>query len=514
MKPLVLIILDGWGTRLETSDNGIALAKKPHFDSFLQQYPHTLIDASGKAVGLPQGIMGNSEVGHMNMGAGRIVFSGLSQIYQAIEDKSFFTNPAFLEAMQQVKKRGSRLHLMGLLSDGAVHSHQDHLYALLDLAKNQQVNDVFVHAFMDGRDTSPREGLAYLKQLQKQLDSKKIGKIASISGRYYAMDRDKRWERVEQAYDVLVGVTRSGSLNPEDIIRASYHQDIGDEFIVPQNILDEQGHPVGAIQDGDAVIFFNFRPDRAREITRALTDPSFDDFERKIFPKISCFVCMGSYDSTFNLPIAFLSQNPKRVFAEIVSEAGLSQLRIAETEKYAHVTYFFSGGQENVFPGEDRILVASPREVPTYDHKPEMSATKITEQVLPLITQNKYDVIIMNFANADMVGHTAKKEAIIRAIETVDNCLGQIVSAVLQKKGAVVITADHGNAEQMVDEAGHPHTAHTTNLVPFILISDQYKSVSLQPEGGRLCDVAPTLLHLLRLKQPAEMTGHNLISSS
>lgn len=511
MKPLVLIILDGWGIRHEKKNNGIALAVKPNFDHFWKSYPHTQIDGSGKSVGLPEGIMGNSEVGHMNLGAGRIVFSGLSQIYQAISDKTFFSNPALISATQAVKNNRSRLHLMGLVSDGAVHSHQDHLYALLDLAKEQGMTDLFIHCFMDGRDTPPQSGLQYIQKLKNEIAKRGTGKIASVSGRYYAMDRDGRWERIEKAYEALAGSTSNGFQSAEEIIEQSYQEGQGDEFIIPQSVVDEKGNPVGGMQDGDAVLFFNFRPDRAREMTRALTDPLFREFDRKKFPRLSQFVCMSPYDENFSLPSVFYPQYPQKIFAEIISQKGLAQLRIAETEKYAHVTYFFNGGVDRVFPGEERVLIPSPREVPTYDLKPEMGARRITEEVLSRINGDQYDVIILNFANADMVGHTAKPEAIVKSVEVLDDCLGQIGALVLKMKGTVVVTADHGNAEQMVDEKGNPHTAHTTNLVPFMLISNAHPPIHLKKEGGRLCDVAPTLLELLHIKKPPEMTGESLI---
>ncbi|MBI2339680.1 MAG: 2,3-bisphosphoglycerate-independent phosphoglycerate mutase [Deltaproteobacteria bacterium] len=510
MKPLLLIILDGWGHRAEKKDNGIALAKTPHFDHLWKSYPHTLIDGSGKAVGLPAGIMGNSEVGHMNLGAGRIVYSGLSQIYHAIEDGSFFDNPALLGATQSAKLNRSALHLMGLVSDGAVHSHQDHLYALLDLAKRQRIEKVFVHCFLDGRDTAPRDGIKFIRRLEEQIGKIGVGRIAGIHGRYYAMDRDKRWERIERAYDVLTGWNPGGVHLAEEYLAREYQQGNGDEFIPPESVLDEKGRPIGPIRDGDAVIFFNFRADRARQITQALTGPFFMEFNRKIIPKISAFVCMAPYDN-FSLPVAFWPSYPQRIFGEIVSENGLAQLRIAETEKYAHVTYFFNGGRDVAFPGEERILIPSPREVPTYDQKPEMSALLVADELINRINEDKYDVIILNFANADMVGHTAKPEAIVRAVETVDECVGRIVDLVLKMKGMAIITADHGNAEQMKDDAGGPHTAHTTNLVPFMLVSDAHRKNHLKKSGGHLCDVAPTLLELLHIPKPREMTGENLI---
>jgi len=513
MKPLVLIILDGWGHCENSAHNGIAQAKKPNFDKYWNEYPHTLIDGSGHAVGLPEGIMGNSEVGHMNLGAGRIVFSGLSQIYKSIEDKTFFRNPALLSACEAAKKNNSKLHLMGLLSDGAVHSHQDHLYALLDLAKQQGIKEVFIHCFMDGRDTPPQDGIKYMSQLQDVIAQKGIGKIASVCGRYYAMDRDKRWDRVKLAYDVLTGTNPQGDSDPIKIIQKSYDTGKVDEFILPQCVLNSSGEPIGAMSNNDAVIFFNFRPDRAREISQALTEKNFSDFVREKNPHLSSFVGMSVYDASFNIPAAFSPSYPQRILGEIVSENGLKQLRIAETEKYAHVTYFFNGGQDKTFPGEERILVPSAKEVPTYDHKPEMSAPMITEKVLAEIAADKFNVIVMNYANADMVGHTAIPKAIIPAVETIDSSLGKVIPAVLAKGGTVLITADHGNAEKMLDEKGNPHTAHTTNLVPFMLISNEYQKSQLQKSGGRLCDVAPTMLKILGIDQPTEMTGNSLLTS-
>lgn len=527
-KPLVLIILDGWGHSDTSDHNGILQARTPHFDHYHAQYPHTLIDGSGPAVGLPVGVMGNSEVGHMNLGAGRIVFSGLSQIYKSIDDGSFFNNPALVAACQAAKENSGSLHLMGLVSDGAVHSSQDHLYALLDLAKQQGLSRVFIHCFMDGRDTPPQSGLHYLEQLQQIISEKKVGTIASISGRYYAMDRDKRWDRVKLTYDTLTNRAHfdrgsSGSdtkeakntlrcgVDPLAILQEAYSQGIGDEFILPHAIVDDEGQPVGKMRDGDAVIFFNFRPDRAREISQALTDKNFSEFDRAFFPKLSAFVGMSVYDSSLAIPAAFTPSYPKRTLGEILSENGLRQLRLAETEKYAHVTYFFNGGQEQVFPGEQRILVPSAKEVPTYDHKPEMSAPQITEKLLAQLAADTFDVAVVNYANADMVGHTALAQPIITAVETIDQCLGRVIPAVLEKNGTVMITADHGNAEKMLDEAGHPHTAHTTNLVPLMLISKTFQQSQLQKKGGRLCDVAPTVLKILDLQQPTEMTGHSLI---
>lgn len=511
MKPLVLIILDGWGVRDDPKYNGIAAAKKPVFDQLWKNHPHTTLEASGPAVGLPEGVIGNSEVGHMNIGAGRVVYTGLSQIYKAIADHSFFSNAALLKATRAVQKPKSRLHLMGLLSDGAVHSHQDHLHALLDFAKKEGVKEVFVHCFMDGRDTPPRDGIKYVARLEAEMKKRGVGKIASVSGRYYAMDRDKRWERIEKAHDILTGAAESGERSASVILEKSYRGGVGDEFVVPAAVVDSTGRPYGPIRDGDAVIFFNFRADRAREMTEALTNSSFAGFPRKKTPKLSAFVCMSPYDERFSLPVAFAPTFPEKTFAEVISQKGLTQLRIAETEKYAHVTFFFNGGVERVFPGEERILVPSPREVPTYDLKPEMSARGITEKMLETIASKKFGFVLLNFANADMVGHSAKAAPISLAIEVIDECLGKIVPAVLAEGGEVVITADHGNAEQLVDDKGEPLTAHSLNPVPFLLVSSDRKRVKLK--HGRLCDVAPTLLELLEISQPKEMTGESLIAT-
>lgn len=511
MRPLVLVILDGWGIRKEKQNNGIALAKKPFFDSFLKEYPNTAIDASGPAVGLPKGIMGNSEVGHMNLGAGQVVYTGLSQIYKAIDDGSFKTNPELLKAISEAKKNKSTLHLMGLVSDGAVHSHQDHLYALIQLAKDHGIEKLAIHAFMDGRDTAPSEALKYIDQLQQQIKNIGLGVIASVSGRFYAMDRDRRWDRVEKCYDVLTGAVSNGEPSARGIIEKSFSQNVTDEFIIPQAVLNDKGLPIAPMEDGDAVIFFNFRADRARQMARVLTQKNFDGFERKKFPHLSYFVCMAPYEEALHLPIAFTPEFPKIILPKILSDKGISQLRVTETEKFAHLTFFFNGGSEKVFPGEDRILIPSARDVPTYDCKPEMGAKEITEQVCQDLMNGKHDMIVVNFANSDMVGHTANPVAIIKAIEVVDACLGKIAQAVQARKGDMVITADHGNAEMMVDEKGNPHTAHTTNLVPFIVVSEKFKGIHLKESGGRLCDVAPTLLELMSLDKQGEMNGESLI---
>ncbi|EKD41518.1 MAG: hypothetical protein ACD_73C00680G0002 [uncultured bacterium] len=449
----------------------------------------------------------------MNIGAGRVVYSGLSQIYQAIEEGSFYQNPSLKHAFESALQNKSRLHLMGLLSDGAVHSHQDHLYALLEMAKKEGVQDVFIHCFLDGRDTPPSSGLKYVLALENKIRELGIGQIASIAGRFYAMDRDIHWDRIEKAYLALVGLDVPGGVSAQSLIEKSYQSGITDEFIVPQSVLSNHGSPVGSIKDNDAIIFFNFRADRAREITRALTDAKFDHFERKNYPKLSAYVCMAPYDETFDLPVAFEPSYPENTLGEILSKEGLTQLRIAETEKYAHVTFFFNGGREKKIAGEDRALIASPREVATYDLKPEMSALKITEELKKRLAEKSYNVVILNFANTDMVGHTAIEPAIIKACETVDACLGEITKLYLQNNGTLLITADHGNAEQTVDEKGEPHTAHTINPVPFMLVSNDLKQIHLKPQGGRLCDIAPTILEILKIKKPKEMTGVSLISS-
>ncbi len=523
-SPLVLIILDGFGERAEKKDNAIKLAKTPNLDSFYNNYPHTLIDASGTAVGLPHGLMGNSEVGHLTMGAGRIVLLGLTRIYAAIGDGSFFKNDVLLAAMSAAKKNKSALHLMGLVSDGAVHSHQDHLYALLKMAKDQGVEKVFIHCFMDGRDTAPKLADVYIADLEKEIQEIGIGKIASISGRYYAMDRDKRWDRIQLAYEAMVEGKGRVASSPQEAVKMAFEKEEGDEFIIPTVIMENvgvapRGHPgqaqgpapTGIISDNDAVIFFNFRADRAREMSRALTQKDFDGFQRKVFPKLSYFACFSEYDATLNLPVAFPKIDIRETFPEIISQKGLKQLRIAETEKYAHVTFFFSGGVEPVYPGEDRALIPSPKEVATYDQKPEMSARGITEELLKRLQSHQYDFVICNFANPDMVGHTGKLEAAIKAVEVVDECLGKVVKEVLSQDGTVVITADHGNCEKMKDETGQPHTAHTIELVPFILIGEKFKSAHLR-KGGGLPDIAPTLLKVLGLPQPKAMSGKSLIT--
>ncbi len=508
-KPLMLMILDGWGINPNPAHNAVALAITPNLTKYLKEYPHTSIRTSGMAVGLPEGQMGNSEVGHLNLGAGRIVYQELTRVTKAIMDGDFFTNTVLLDCIAKVKASGGRLHLSGLLSDGGVHSHNTHLYALLELAKREGVTDVFVHCLLDGRDTPPQSGIEYLAELETEITRIGVGKIATVMGRYYAMDRDTRWERVEKAYNAMVHGLGELCVSSREAIEQSYASKIHDEFVVPA-VICEQGAPVGQVLDGDGFIFFNFRSDRAREITRALALDEFDGFVRGTRPKLADYVCLTEYDATFGLPIAFGSTELTNILGGVLADAGLKQLRIAETEKYAHVTFFFNGGVETPFTGEDRALIPSPKEVATYDQKPEMSAYQVTDKLLKLLELDQYDVIILNFANCDMVGHTGIEAAAIKAVETVDACAGRIVAKVLDLGGAVLITADHGNAEQMQDENGEPFTAHTTNPVWFVVVDNSRKGVKLR-EGGRLADVAPTMLKMLGLALPQEMTGESLL---
>ncbi len=511
IHPLLLIIMDGWGWREDIEGNAIRLAGTPNLDLLQKNYPFTLLKCAGEAVGLPEGQMGNSEVGHLNIGAGRIVYQELTRINMAIKDRSFFRNSVFLEAIESVKRSSGKLHLMGLLSDGGVHSHIDHLFALLNLVKGHGLaQKTFIHAFTDGRDTPPTSGIEYMKQLVAKITELNSGKVASVCGRYYAMDRDKRWDRTALAYKALVlgkGITTK---DPIKAIQSAYERDETDEFIKPTVIVDNK-KPVARIDDGDAVIFFNFRADRARQLTRALTDPTFNEFDREIFPKLSYFVCMTLYDEEFDLPVAFPPEILEHIWGEEISQAGLYQLRIAETEKYAHVTYFFNGGEEEPFPLEERKLIPSPREVPTYDLKPEMSAYKITKEVIERIKQKRYHFIVMNYANGDMVGHTGVLEAAIKAVKVVDECVYKVVDTFRKyMKGTVIVTADHGNCEMMIDpETGEPFTAHTANPVPFYLVDDRFKDAKLKE--GILGDIAPTGLYLMGLSIPYEMSGKILI---
>ncbi|MCM0081148.1 2,3-bisphosphoglycerate-independent phosphoglycerate mutase [Geomonas sp. Red32] len=507
-KPLLLMILDGWGINPVTEHNAVAQAKTPNMTRLCAEYPAGEIDGSGMAVGLPAGQMGNSEVGHTNIGAGRVVYQDLTRISKSIMDGDFFDNAALLECMAKCKAGSGRLHLSGLLSDGGVHSHETHLYALIEMAKRQGIKEIFVHCLMDGRDTPPQSGGEYLARLEAQIKKIGAGKIATVIGRFYAMDRDNRWDRVEQAYRAIVMGEGERYPSSEAAIKASYAAKVTDEFVKPSVIADN-GAPAGKLSDGDAFIFFNFRSDRAREITRSFTDASFSGFERPVFPKLSSYLCMTTYDETFGLPVAFGVEELTNIFPEVIAAAGKTQLRIAETEKYAHVTFFFNGGREAPFEGEDRALIPSPKEVTTYDQKPEMSAYLVTDELMKRLDEDKYDVIILNFANADMVGHTGIMPAAIRAVEAVDECVGKLVEKVRSKGGVTIITADHGNAEMMVDETGGPHTAHTCDMAPVVLVDDSRKNVKLRK--GVLADLAPTMLAILGLPQPKEMTGKSLI---
>jgi 2,3-bisphosphoglycerate-independent phosphoglycerate mutase len=506
--PLALIIIDGWGHSPRLEGNAIALAATPYYDELCAKYPQTFLEASGTRVGLPGGVMGNSEVGHLNIGAGRVIRMDVSRVDHDIATGDFFRNEVLLSVMDGVKKREKALHLMGLVSDGQVHSSQEHLYALIRLAKQRGHERVFVHCFLDGRDTPPSSAAHYVAALQKKVEEIGCGQIASLIGRYYAMDRDKRWERTERAYELLVKGKGERATDPVAPILRSYERGITDEFIEPTVIVNANGEPVATIQDGDAVIFFNFRPDRARQLTRALAIPGFEEFDVSGRPQIH-FVCFTVYDRSFPLPVAFPPRDHKNVLAEVWERVCVHNYRMAETEKYAHVTYFFNGGVEKEHACERRLLVPSPR-ISTYDLQPEMSAFKVTDKVLRGIEERETDVFIINFANPDMVGHTGKLDKTIEACQYVDTCLGWITKRIRQARGTTLITADHGNAEQMIDpKSGGPHTAHTTNPVPFHLIDEASRGLKLR-EGGALEDVAPTLLGLLGNEKPDEMTGRDL----
>ncbi|MTV50309.1 2,3-bisphosphoglycerate-independent phosphoglycerate mutase [Heliobacillus mobilis] len=510
--PVMLIVLDGWGLRDDMEGNALKLANLPNFHRLWETYPHTSIQASGEYVGLPKGQIGNSEVGHLNIGAGRVVYQELTRISKAVETGELEKNPVLAAAMDRLSGTGKALHLMGLLSDGGVHSHIDHLFALLDMAVAHGVDKIFVHAFLDGRDVPPANAKEYVEALDKKLAQIGVGQLATISGRYYAMDRDKRWERVKRAWDAIVYGEGEKAPLGSAAVETAYHARLTDEFVLPTVIIDEKGEPRGTVADGDSVIFFNFRADRARQLSHVFTDQNFDGFDRgPKLPQVH-FVCMTQYDITLDAPVAFLPQNLENTFGEVVSRAGMRQLRIAETEKYAHVTFFFNGGVEEPNEGEDRVLVPSPK-VATYNLQPEMSANEVTDRVVEKINSKEYPVIVLNLANPDMVGHTGILPAAIQAVETVDGCLGRIVPAVLDQDGVVIITADHGNVEQMIDpDDGGPQTAHTTNPVPVILVSDRHKDKQLR-SGGALEDIAPTMIELLRLEKPLEMTGKSLIMS-
>ncbi len=503
--PVALVILDGWGISESCDNNAACQANTPVLDQLRSDYPISRLSASGRDVGLPDGQMGNSEVGHLNIGAGRIVYQDLTRISLAIEDGSFFTNPALTGVCERLVESGGKLHLLGLLSDGGVHSHNTHLYALVRLAKQIGVRDVCIHAFLDGRDTPPQSAVSYLEQLEDELKKIGLGRIATITGRYFAMDRDTRWDRVEKAYRALTEGIGTPAATSGEAIESAYAAGQTDEFVEPRIVGS-----AGTIDDNDGVICFNFRSDRAREITRALALADFKEFSRSKIPQLVDYVCMTEYDETFGLPIAFPSESYPDILAEVVSRAGLKQLRIAETEKYAHVTFFFNGGVEKAWPGEDRVLIPSPQDVATYDQKPEMSAVEVTDEVVKRIEADIYQLIILNFANCDMVGHTGILPAAIKAVETVDSCLRRVVDAVTGAGGKLLITADHGNCEQMVDENGKPHTAHTTNPVQLIYVDPDRRDATLR--DGILADLAPTILALLGLDKPAAMTGQTLLS--
>ncbi len=506
--PVALVVLDGWGISEKTEGNAIALARKPVMDRLLARYPHTTLRTDGEAVGLLEGQMGNSNVGHLNLGAGRVVYQDLSRIHRAINSGDFFTNHALVEAVDRARD-GRALHLLGLVSDGGVHSHIQHLFALLRLARDRGAERVFVHAILDGRDVLPRSAGRYLDALETEIARLGTGTVASVMGRYYAMDRDNRWERTEKAYRAVAegqGLSASG---PREALESAYARGESDEFVTPTVIVAPGGEPVGRVAPGDAVIFFNFRADRARQLTRAFVQEDFGAFSRRRVPVH--FVTMTGYDDSLEVPVAFPRQHLRKTLGELVSRRGWKQLRIAETEKYAHVTYFFNGGEEQVFPGEKRVLVPSPK-VATYDLCPEMSAREVTRRLLEELRSDAYRLVVLNYANPDMVGHTGNLKAAIQAIETVDACLGEVVDAILAADGAALIVADHGNAERMLDEdGGQPYTAHTSNPVPCILVAHGAEGWRLHP--GTLADVAPTLLQLLGLPQPEEMDGHSLIET-
>jgi 2,3-bisphosphoglycerate-independent phosphoglycerate mutase len=528
-KPLVLIILDGWGYRAETKANAIALARKPTYDRLLREYPNTLIHTSGPYVGLPEGQMGNSEVGHLNIGAGRIVHMDITRIDLMIQNGEFFSHPVLLDVMKHARSGERRLHLFGLVSDGGVHSQQAHLYALLKMAKQNGLERVFVHAFMDGRDTLPTNGAGYLEQLRQKMREYGCGKIATVNGRYYAMDRDRRWERIAKAYNTMVFADAEGGKQTDPVqgMKESYNKGVTDEFVMPFVCTDTHGQELATIRDEDSCICFNFRADRVRQITRALARnsglnanggsdlPGAADLDatlaRDRVPKNLHYVCMTQYDKNFSLPVVIPPESMANILANVMGGLNLRNLRVAETEKYAHVTYFFNGGVEQPFPGEDRVMVQSPK-VATYDLKPEMSASGVADAVVKATEDGTFDVVIVNFANADMVGHSGKIEPTVKAVETVDACLARIEAAVRAKGGAMLITADHGNAEMMIDPAtGGPHTAHTTNPVPFIVVAENSKQFTLN-SGGSLRDISPTVLGMLGVDEPKEMTGKDLRS--
>ncbi len=509
--PCMLMILDGWGMDEPGAGNAVSLAKTPFLDKLKAEYPGSQLACSGEAVGLPEGIMGNSEVGHLNLGAGRVVYQVLLRIDMAIRDGSFFENQALNRVMDRVKKRQSALHLMGLVSDGGVHSQLTHLFALIDMAEAKGLSQVYIHAILDGRDTAPDSGAGYVAQVKKHIRDKPRAAIATLCGRYYAMDRDTRWDRTEKAYKLYSESLGTRESDPVAAVKNAYNRGETDEFVRPVVLTGDTDQFEPRVKDGDGIIFFNFRPDRTRQITKAFTEKDFDGFERSSRPEICDYVCMAQYDEAFSLPVAFPPVHLDQILGEVVSYQGLKQLRIAETEKYAHVTYFFNGGEEAPFAGEDRHLIPSPREVATYDEKPEMSAYEVAEQTVSYLLMEKYDLIVMNFANLDMVGHTGVLEAAVKACETVDQCARKVVTAALEKGWHILVTADHGNAEKMVDDNGQPHTAHTLNHVPCILVSAEERFRRVRLHSGILGDIAPTILDLMGLEKPEKMTGQSLI---
>lgn len=508
-KPVMLMILDGWGISQEKEGNAIAMAQKPYYDGLLERFPSATLITSGEYVGLPGGQMGNSEVGHLNIGAGRVVYQELTRINKAVKNGEFQKNEVINQAMDYAVKEGKALHLLGLLSDGGVHSHIEHLYALLGMAKEKGLKKVFIHAVLDGRDVPPSNAGEYIKALEEKLRQLGIGRIATVSGRYYTMDRDNRWDRVEKAYRAMTAGEGPKACLAMEVLEKAYELKITDEFVEPTIIVDDSGQPVGRITPGDSVVMFNFRADRARQISHAFVDKEFIPFLRPNgYLKLN-YICITQYDINLQAPVAFMPQNLDNTLGEVVSRAGLKQLRIAETEKYAHVTFFFNGGVEKAYPNEERVLIDSPK-VATYNLQPEMSACQVSNKVVEMIREKEYDLIVLNYANPDMVGHTGQLNACVTAIETVDTCMGQVIGTVLNKGGAVIITADHGNAESMIDnETSQPLTAHTSNNVPIILVAPNLGRIQLS--NGSLQDVAPTLLELMGLEKPEEMTGNSLI---
>lgn len=508
-KTICLIIMDGWGLSSHSYGNAIKMARTPNFDSYYKIYDNLKLRASGEAVGLPEGQMGNSEVGHLNIGAGRIVFQEFTRINKEIKEGTFFKNKVLNTALKNTNKNNSSLHLMGLVSDGGVHSHINHLKALIELAKNMDVKNLFIHAFLDGRDVPPRSAIPYLDDVDNYLKEKKVGEIASVSGRYYSMDRDNRWERIKKSYDKMVYRNGKKFKSASDVVRSSYKDNVDDEFVIP-SLVECKNEDMARIKSGDSIIFFNFRPDRARQLTRSFISKKFDKFNRGSIPPEVHFVCMTQYDKEYDVPIAFPPVKLDNTLGEVLSKNGLRQLRIAETEKYAHVTFFFNGGIEKPFKGEDRILIPSPK-VATYDLKPEMSAFEVTDSVVKEIGLKKYDVIILNYANSDMVGHTGKMDAAIKAVEAVDICIGRVVEELNKVRGLALITADHGNAEEMIGPEGrNTITAHSKSPVPFIICSSGIKLKS--GSDYKLSDISPTILELMEINKPVEMTGESLIA--